>query len=228
MRMGKVVAVIQARLGSKRLPNKMLLNMNGFPLVEWVVERVLKCSLIDEVVIAIPSDKENDLLDFVLTQKKYKVFRGRHLDVYDRILRAATDSQAQFIVRVCGDNPLVSWEEIDYLVKSFLEGDEDYMYNHIPLHNSCPDGLGAEIISYELYSSFGDNELSEAQREHCFNYLWDNKEKFKISTLDPQEEAHRRPDMKLDIDSFKDFEKIVRMNLSIFSDRDEIVNRYRA
>ena len=103
----------------------------------------------------------------------------------------------------------------------------DYAYNHIPRNNQYPDGLGAEIVSYQTLKMIYENAKLDSQKEHIFNFIRDNEKDFEIKTFDPMEEELKRPDIKLDVDTFEDYEKMIRMNLYIDITPLEIIKLYR-
>lgn len=210
----RVVAIVQARLGSTRLPLKSLLCLRGYPIVDWVAERLSKAKELDQVLFAIPDTELDRVLADHLERKGIACIRGSENDVLDRFCKAALLSNADIIVRVCADNPLISPEAVDRLISFFKNTGPDYAYNHIPRGNLWPDGLGAEIVSRHTLEYIDRKAHASSQREHCFNYIWDNPEEWKIATFDPHEEWLQRPNLKLDIDSKEDFQKIARLNIN--------------
>ena len=201
----KIVGIIQARLGSSRLPYKMMLSLHGRPIIEWVVRRVSKARLLNEIVVATSVKKENDILAEYVRRLGFKVFRGSEEDVLDRFVQAASTVQATHVVRICADNPLIAPAEIDHLIQFYLDNKCDYAYNHIPLNNTYPDGLGAEIVSYKLLESLSKKAVLKEHREHIFLYIHDNREKFEIRTFDPPDKSIANPQLKFDIDTFDDY-----------------------
>jgi spore coat polysaccharide biosynthesis protein SpsF len=200
-----VVGIIQARSGSSRLPGKMLLDLHGMPVIQWVWYRVRKARLLDEVIVAIPEGRADDALADLLESFGANFYRGNENDVLDRLLKAARSTGAHTVVRICADNPLVSGEEIDNLVSYFAANDLDYAYNHIPRNNLYPDGLGAEIASMAVIESIAQHVFTNNQREHVFNYIWENQDRFRIGTFNPPEEKNRHPELKLDLDTKSDY-----------------------
>ena len=177
----KNIGVIQARLGSTRLPNKMLLVLKEKPIIEWVIRRVLKSELLDKVILAIPDNKVNDVLEMYVKNLNLdiEIFRGNENDVVKRFYDAVKKYKPLNVVRICADNPLISPKEIDNLIKFFQNKDIDYAYNHIPKNNLYPDGLGAEIVKFEILEKIYNNAMLKEEREHIFNYIWNNQNKFK-------------------------------------------------
>ena len=150
------VALVQARLGSSRLPLKSLLCLRGTPLIDWVARRVAKSELLDRIVVAIPDTPLDEALAAHVRERlmpldeRIAVFCGPENDVLERFRAAGAAFGADRVVRVCADNPLVWGGEIDHLIRFFAETGCDYAYNHIPRNNRYPDGLGAEILSFAL------------------------------------------------------------------------------
>lgn len=220
-------AIIQARVGSTRLPMKSLLFFREAPLVDWVVTRVSMAARIDRVIVALPDTPMNDILeDHLLTLNGkgmgmggrtpgFDVVRGPEDDVLARFLMAAERVSCDHVVRVCADNPLIWGGAIDRLVDDYLRGGADYCYNHVPRANLWPDGLGAEILSRDLLREIGKKARKPSQREHCLNFVWDNAPSFRIRTFDPVEPWLRRPEVKLDIDTPEDFCRLARMRVSM-------------
>jgi spore coat polysaccharide biosynthesis protein SpsF len=213
----KTVAIIQARMGSTRLSNKMMLHLHGYPVCEWVYRRVQLAKSIDKVVFALPDTKDNDVLASFLESIKATVFRGSETDLVERFYLAAKYFSADQIVRVCGDNPLICASEIDKLVVFFESERCNYAYNHIPKDNFYPDGLGAEICSMQLLVDIFNRAKTGSQREHLFNTIWDHKHDYSIKTFDP-DEGLAHPNVKFDIDTIDDYNRLLqkpyRINMS--------------
>lgn len=222
----KTVAIIQARLGSTRLPYKMMLSLHGKPLIEWVIKRVQKSKKLDDIVVAIPISQENDILENYINKLGIKVFRGSESNVLDRFYKAVKDTDFTHIVRVCADNPLIDGNEIDNLIEFYADNSCDYAYNHIPIDNLYPDGLGAEVISFELLKFLNENAVLQHHKEHCLSYIWDNKEKFTIKTFDPPNKKLHRVDVKLDVDTFDDYYKLSMKNFDINTSSEELIKLF--
>lgn len=211
-----VVAVIQARMSSTRLPGKMLRKLHGHPLADWVVKRVKSASLLDGVVVATSNDASDDVLAEYLVSQGVEVYRGSLEDVLGRMYEAARLAGATHVVRICGDDPLVSGIEVDNLVRFFLDSDCDYAFNNVPRGmNLYPRGMGAEISSFALFEEMAQIAKEPSQREHCFNYVWDNPERFRIATFDPPDKRMRHPHLKMDVDTPEDYERLASLPLNL-------------
>lgn len=217
------VAIIQARMGSTRLPNKMMLWLCGFPIVGLVSFRVRQSQLLDKVVFALPDTPADDVLARYLQQQGELVYRGSEHDVLGRYYAAASLYNADTIVRICADNPLVSSTEIDRIVQYYYNGEYDYAYNHIPRYNNYPDGLGAEVVSFTTLEFLYHESTSAGDREHPFNYLWNHAHLFRIGTCDPLDIRLAHPELKLDIDNFYDYDRLLGLNVTPDSTAQEIV-----
>ena len=218
------VAIVQARMGAERLPNKMMLDLHGYPVIEWVLRRLSPTRRIDSIVFAIPDTGDNDELAKYLERTGANVFRGSETDVLGRYIQAARHNRADRIVRICADNPFVSAAEIDRLIDFFDSVPCDYAYNHVPRGNRYPDGLGAEITTMQILACLDANARSPEHREHIFNYIWDNREQFSITTLDPDDPGLAHPELKLDIDTADDYKRMKRLNVRPEMTALEIVN----
>jgi len=220
-----IVAIIQARLGSKRLPNKMMLFLHRRPIIEWVVQRSKMSKLIDKLIVAIPDTKDNDILEYYLNGINTDVFRGSENDLVSRYFEASISYEATHIVRICADRPLISGNEIDHLIDFFLKNNFDYAYNHYPIKNKYPIGFGAEITTNDILEIINSESTDLEDREHLFNYIINNSNNFKIGTFDPYDEHLWRPDLKFDIDNYDDYKKLLEVEYSINMTSREIINK---
>jgi len=117
--MGSTVAIIQARMGSSRLPGKMMMELAGTPIIEWVVRRVQGAALLDDIIVATSDADIDDGLALIAKNLGVQVFRGSEANVLDRFIKAAEYCEADTIVRICADNPLIDPGEIDRLIKFY-------------------------------------------------------------------------------------------------------------
>lgn len=176
----KVVAIIQARMGSTRLPGKVMKMILGKPVILWDIDRVSESKLIDEIVVAIPFDRQNDVI--VNTIKEYSdkiiIFRGSEEDVLDRYYKAAKERMADVIVRLTSDCPLIDPEVVDNVIEQFLNTHCDYCSN--TLKRTYPRGLDAEVFSFNALAKAWNEAKKEYEREHVTPYIIENPEKFKL------------------------------------------------
>ncbi|MDC1054096.1 spore coat biosynthesis protein F [Alphaproteobacteria bacterium] len=225
--MNSIVAVVQARMQSTRLKNKSLIHLKGFPIIYWVNNGLLKSKLTNSIIYALPNSKSDDVLSEYIRNLNQKVFRGDQKNVLNRIYNAAKSCKSKYIVRICADNPFISGKEIDNLIKFYFNNSYDYAYNHIPLNNKFPDGLGAEIVSFNVLKKLNDLVKDNDHKEHVFNYIWDNKNKFKIGTFDPEDKNIAYPNLKLDIDTQDELNFYSKIDFNINTETNEIIKKIR-
>ena len=213
--MSKTIAIVQARLGSTRLPFKMMLSLHGKPIIEWVIRRIQKSKLLDGVIVAIPDTKDNDLLEKFIQELGVKVYRGSEGNVLERCYKSVENESCTQIVRVCADNPLIDGHEIDSLITFFEKNPCDYAYNHIPINNNYPDGLGAEIIRFNTLKNLYEVVDTPPHKEHFLSYITDNSRMFDIKTFDPLDKKLHHPDMRFDVDTFDDYQLLCMKDIDI-------------
>lgn len=176
--MFKNVAMLQARMESTRLPGKVLLPINGKPMIGWQIMRIMRAKLIDKLVIVIPDTKENDRLFIYLQSLEVDVFRGSLNDVFDRFLQASKKFQCKRIIRLTADCPLIMPKMIDQMLEYFDEKEPDYLCNS--LIETLPDGLDIEIFKTELLSELTTAKLTEPEKEFVTLRIWRNPKLYSI------------------------------------------------
>lgn len=191
-------------MGSTRLPGKSLMPLGGKPLVANVLERASLATRLDEVVLAIPDLELDARLADLGRACGVPVFRGHATDLVDRYYRAAAAHQADVVVRIPADNPLIHPAEVDRIVEYYLSADVDFASNIAPfLDNQYPDGLGAEVFSFQLLRKMHQEIVERRHREMVYTYFRETPG-LKLGTISCPE-AFRRPDIKLDIDTLEDY-----------------------
>ena len=234
---GRVVALVQARMGSRRLPGKMLCDICGYPLVHWVLARSSRARRLDELVLATSTGAGDDPLAAVADLLGVPCYRGSEHDVLGRFSEAAGARGAGTVVRICADNPLIAPEEIDRLVDFYQAALADgasrqrlYGCNDGPSGGSdYPNGLGAEIFSTSILHRAASRAGTARHREHVNAVILDHSNDFDVRAVPaPPEIAY--PDIRLDIDTQEDLDRLRRLcqHLNFESSAVEIVRRYLA
>ncbi len=177
----RIVVVIQARMGSTRLPGKVMLDLAGKPVVQRVYERACRISGVDEVVIATTTARRDDELAEFCSSKGFPVYRGSEEDVLDRYYRAAKLYSADAIVRITADCPLIAPIEVDKVIDLFVKGGFDYVSNNQP--PMLPVGLDASIGSFAAYERSWYEAKLKSEREHVTQYIRKHPELFKIGSV---------------------------------------------
>ena len=173
------LAIIQARMGSTRLPGKILKKINDETVIWNVVDRVKRVPSIDLTVVATTlSAKDDILVDYLKSTEICEVFRGSELDVLKRFYDCAVHYDADVVIRVTADDPLKDPEVIERAINALIENDFDYCSNTmIPTY---PEGLDIEVFSFNALSDAFSNAKLESEREHVTPYIWKNPSLFKL------------------------------------------------
>ena len=175
----KILVIIQARLTSKRFPNKVLKKIGKYSIIEIILKRVKESQLINDIVVAVPSNKENNKLKDYLKKINAKLFSGSENNVIKRFYNAAKEHKATHIVRVTGDCPLIDSRIIDNLILKFFKNKLDYINNANPPYLS--DGYDVEIFSTKVLKVALDNAKSNFDIEHVTPFI-KKSNKFKKMT----------------------------------------------
>lgn len=210
--MPKVVLILQARMGSTRLPGKSMMDLAGAPLVQRLIERVQRCQRVDQIVLATTEKAEDDVLVGAARAAGVAAFRGSETDLVDRYYRAAQAFQANLVVRLPADNPVPEPTEIDRIIVYHLAGESEFSSNLAQVFgNGYPDGIGAEVfdlsVLQEVWASSTDPEKREHVHLNFFNYTVQkavNPAKYRVGTVACPPEF-RRPDLVLDVNTAEEY-----------------------
>jgi len=174
----EIDCIIQARMGSERLPGKVLLDLtNGKKTIDFLFEQ-LESSELKKKIVAIPENSEDDILFEHLNNSKISCFRGSSLDVLDRFYRCSKEFSFKHIMRITGDNPLVDPDVIDKAINEYENSNCDYLTNSI--RRTFPNGTEVEIFSANSLEVAWKFARKKSEREHVTPYFYNNPEKFKI------------------------------------------------
>ena len=201
----RIVATIEARMTSSRLPGKVLLESIGKPMLQLMVERLKGVKHIDDVVIATTVNATDDPIIDMAEQLGIKYFRGSEEDVLQRVLGAAHENNADIIVELTGDCPLIDPELIDQVIQLYFESDCDYATNCLP--QTLPLGMEVEVYSTKLLELADREGQTQEDREHVSWYFIRNPDKFKQVNIEAAENV-RRPDIRLTLDEEADYKVI--------------------
>ena len=209
--MTRTIAVIQARLGSQRFPAKMLADLGGHSVLEWVVTRVRRSTLVDRTVVATTQETLDDRLVAECQRLGVEAKRGSTDDVLGRFVSAIEGDAADAVVRVCADNPFIDPGCIDQVIREFRESGVDYAYNHRPFGDcNYADGFGAEVVSRRLLEQMHDSQLTEQQREHVTLSIVDGSVRASTHACRaPSELAY--PQHRFDVDEPSDLARLSQL-----------------
>lgn len=181
----RVVAIIQARMSSTRLPGKVLKLASGRSILERMLERVKLASTVDQVVVATTTDPSDDVLMRACKKLGVAVFRGSLQDVLDRFYQAALIYRADVIVRLTGDCPLIDPLLIDEVVNALIQTESDLACNRLPppFTRTYPIGLDVEACTFSALEQAWRNARQKHEREHVLPYLYSVPGRFKVHQL---------------------------------------------
>lgn len=223
----RVVLIVQARMGSTRLPGKSMMELAGQPLIVRILERIKRCSCLDEIVLAIPDTKENDVLGDIGKKLGITVFAGSENDLLERYYKAAIQSNAYYVGRLPADNPCPEPSEIDRIVEFHRNrSSEGFSSNLAEIYESgYPDGIGAEVFDVSLLDDAQGKTPSEEQREHVHLNFYDyatgrpvDDVWCPVSTI-PCPIEFRRPDLVLDVNTLTQYEYMKELYNDIYPNK---------
>lgn len=183
-----VIAIVQARMSSSRLPGKVLRLIGERPMLSWVVERTRQARLVDAVVVATTEDSSDDPLAAFCVEHGYPVFRGSLYDVLDRFVQTARAYQADIVVRITADCPLIDPNVIDLTITRLIETKADFTANRLPppWHRTYPIGLDVEVVRMAALERAWREAKEKHEREHVLPYLYDQQGRFKVEVVDTE------------------------------------------
>ncbi|MEW6196561.1 MAG: glycosyltransferase family protein [Bacteroidota bacterium] len=179
----KIITVVQARLSSTRLPGKVLLPILGKPLLVRMIERVQNAKLIGQLVVATSSNPDDDAIEKICIQEKINCYRGHLTDLLDRHYQAAKKYNADAVVKIPSDCPLIDPTIIDKVLKYYIDNSDkyDYVSNLHPATYS--DGNDIEIMSMAAIEKAWKEATRNFEREHTTPYIWENPNHFRIGNI---------------------------------------------
>ncbi len=221
-----IIAIIQARMSSSRLPKKVLIDIEGTPSLKFMIDRVKKSKLIDKIIVATTNnEKDNEIVKFCYDNDIF-CYRGSENDVLDRYYQSAKEHQATTIVRLTSDCPLIDPNLIDQTINLYNQENVDYASNTVPPDKKkYPDGSDVEVFSFEALKKSWAEATDLKDREHVTFYLWKRGQNFKTIMLDNE---HDWGEYRITIDYKEDLNlvrEIVRKlnNKNLFGFTKEII-----
>lgn len=208
-----IISIIQARLGSSRLPGKVLKTVMGKPLLEYQIERVSRSKFIDKIVVATSNqDKDQPIVEWC---KKLSVLyhRGSEEDVLERYYDAAQLHQADAIVRLTADCPLIDPKLIDKVIESYAQSHPKYDYVSNCLERTYPRGMDVEVFSFKALTEAFHNATSPVEREHVTPYIYKNPQMFKLHCI---KSTNNHSQHRWTVDTVEDFVLIKNILESIY------------
>jgi spore coat polysaccharide biosynthesis protein SpsF len=199
MKKPRTVAIIQARMGSSRLPGKVMMKIAGRPLLVYLVERISRARTLDGIVVATTTSPRDNIIIEECERRGIPNFRGSEMDVLGRYVSAARACEADVVVRVTADNPFTDPDSIDRVVDTILQGDADYA-----IEINLPVGTCGEALTRDSLAFIDSVADTPRWREHVTLYAKENSHTLNCAFLNPPPECNR-PDLSFTVDELHEY-----------------------
>lgn len=205
----KVAATISARLGSSRLPGKVLLPLCGQPALAHIVARLRRSRFVDEVIVATTTNPADEAIITECERVNCQYYRGSEEDVLARVVEAGESGQADIIIEAMADSPFTDWRIVDYLVKVLAEGNYDCATNEIRPNfpNGFPDGLDMRVFRFTALKDSLGRATDAEHHEHVSLYIYTHPEIYRIFNWSAQG-AMAGTGLRLTLDTAEDYQLI--------------------
>ena len=211
--------MIQARMSSSRLPGKVMKPLVGKPMIEHILKSLSNSKKISDIIVLTSTNKQDDVLVNYLKENNWEYFRGDENDVLNRYYKAAEKYDADYIVRITADNPLIDHNVVDEVIEKAIESKVDYAAND--LVKTYPLGYRVEIISRKTLNEIERIAKDSLSREHVTLYVIKNKERFKVINVNAPKSL-RHPGWRLTVDAIEDFNLIEKIFQNLYSKNKSI------
>lgn len=211
--------IVQARMGSKRLPGKSILSLARKPLIFRIIERLNRCKEVNHLVLAIPDTSQDKEIEKIKFKCNVKIFKGSENNLLERYYLAAKKFKTDIVVRIPGDNCIPEPSEVDKIIKFYKKFKKPFFASNLSniLNNNYPDGIGAEVFGFNFLEELMKKKLSSNLKEHIhlnfFNYEHNcavNHNWCKVRTIKCPS-AYARPDIRLDVNTLEDYRYIKKI-----------------
>ena len=215
----KIVIGLQARFNSKRLRGKVLKKIDKKPLLSFVIDRLRKTELSENIFVLTSTNKLDDAIAKYCEKNEINIFRGPLKNVLSRYSSFGQKVNAQGIVRICGDSPLIDYDLVNRMNNIFKEKEYDIITNTFP--RTFPSGQSVEIVKTSVLRKINNLNLNSYDKEHVTSYIYENYRKFKIQNLvcfNDYSNINLSIDTRIDFEKFESFVKKFRgkvTNLSL-------------
>jgi len=198
---GNVIGIVQARMGSSRLPGKSLAPLLGRPMLQVLMERVVPAQRVDRWIIATTQLPMDDRIEELAGRLDIHCFRGSENDCLDRYYQAARQNDAGIVVRLTGDNPLMDASFADWSIEQFFQSNPPVDYTESSTSKTFPLGLSLEVISFPALEKAWKEDPSPNTREHVSPYIYQHPNQFRLGALrGPYNYSHMRWTVDTDAD----------------------------
>lgn len=201
----KIVATIEARMTSTRLPGKVLKLIVGRPVLELLIERLQRAEHLDEIIVATTTNETDEPIINLCKRLNVKYFRGSEEDVLKRVLDAAKSVSADLIVEITGDCPFIDPNIVDECIQVFLKGEYDYVSNTIK--RSFPIGFDVQVFPVSVLEEVNTLTSNPVDHEHVSIYIYEHPERYQLKNMEADGDMFW-PDLGVTLDTQEDYELI--------------------
>mgnify|MGYP006292503445 CR=1 FL=1 len=212
----KVVGIIQARMGSTRLPGKVLKKIKGKPMLQYTIESLRNCELLDQIIVATSNLKKDDAIEEFTEEVGVDLFRGSEHNVLSRYYHSAKENNADVVVRITGDCPLIDYQITDQVIQLYLDNKREVDFAANNLERTFPRGVDTAVFSFEALEKAYKNAELDVEKEHVVPYIKKtHSEEFNLINYEA-EGKYRRSDIRITVDEEDDF-KLIKEIINIIN-----------
>jgi len=220
-----IAAIIQARMGSSRLPGKVLKPILGRPMIDLMIERVKWSKKLDKIIVATSQNQQDDEIADYCNENSILCFRGDETNVLKRYYEAAMKFNASTIVRLTSDCPLIDFNIIDKAIVLFEKNKYDFVSNTVPMPSTFPDGMDVEVFNFENLKKAYINAKLPSEKEHVTFHFW----KTGLFNCYKFDYKYNYSDYRITVDYPEDFEVVKKVFENLYNiknnfDIKDIVN----
>ena len=206
-----MIAILQARTGSKRFPKKVLKKIHGISILEHIINRLQYSKSIKKIVVATTIKKEDDVISILSKKKNISCFRGSNLNVLSRYIKCARFYKAENIIRLTADDPFVDPVLIDKMIQKFKKFNYDFVTNSP--NKTYPLGLDVTIVKLKILEQIPKITKNKKHLEHVVTYLFENRNKYNYLYYDRKKDKNSNLRLTIDYPSDLKFAKEIYKNL---------------
>ena len=196
--------IIQARMGSSRLPKKVMKKIdNDYTVLDYVIQQIKSSESIEKIIVATTILEQDNIIYDYLSSQKYEVFRGSSEDVLDRFYQCAKKFSIDTVVRITADNPLIDPKIIDTAITEYKNGKYDLVTN--TLKRTFPFGTEVEVFSFKILEKSWQNAKKPSEREHVTPFVWNKQNGFNIKILNTKKNISH---LRYTVDRIEDLELV--------------------
>jgi spore coat polysaccharide biosynthesis protein SpsF len=214
----KIIATIEARMTSSRLPGKVLMPLGGVPALELLIKRLQRSKYIDEIVVATTINPDDEPVVNCAENNGAKAFRGSEEDVLLRVLDAAKSVEGDIIVEITGDCPFVDPVIVDQTIEAFYSNDVDYVSNVLPV--TFPIGFDSQVFPVSVLAEVDKKTDDPIDRVHVSYYIYTHKDEYKCMNV-PADEAHHWPELHVTLDEEDDYKLLDEIAKRLLPEKPE-------